>query len=96
MAPCDKSQAIAAIRAVSYIVVILIPACLPALGCNRKEPEPPPEVKNEAVYPEKTPIEDLIFIPDNFEDLQKVDPPKPNDSPQKTPAPSGERKEKVK
>ncbi|MCH8043144.1 MAG: hypothetical protein IID44_05450 [Planctomycetes bacterium] len=94
MAPCDKSQAIAAIRAVSYIVVILIPACLPALGCNRKEPEPPPEVKNEAVDPEKTPIEEMVKV--EIEDLQEVDPPKPNASPQKTPAPSGERKEKEK
>lgn len=94
MAPCDKSQAIAAIRAVSYIVVILIPACLPALGCNRKEPEPPPEVKNEAVDPEKTPIEEMVKV--EIEDLQEVDPPKKNASPQETGSPSGEHAEKEK
>ena len=92
MAPCDKSQAIAAIRAVSYIVVILIPACLPALGCNRKEPEPPPEVKNEAVYPEKTPIEEMVDV--NIEDMKEFYPPNKNDSPKKTGTPSGERHEK--
>ena len=94
MAPCDKSQAIAAIRAVSYIVVILIPACLPALGCNRKEPEPPDEVKNEAVDPEKTPIDTMVDV--DPEVFQEVEPPTKNGSPKKTGAPSGERKEKEK
>ena len=92
MAPCDKSQAIAAIRAVSYIVVILIPACLPALGC-RKEPEPPPEVKSEAVDPETDPIDTMVKIP---EDMKEFVPPKKNDSPKKTGTPSGERHEKEK
>jgi hypothetical protein len=65
----------------------MIPACLPALGC-RSEPEPPAEVKSQAVDPEKTPIEDVIDI--KIEDLKEYDPNELNDSPKETGAPLDE------
>ena len=89
MAASDESRAIASIRALSYITVVLIAACLPALGCRSEAPDPPPEVKSQAMDPEKTTIEDVIEIPD-FEDSQGFDPNDLNDSPKKPGTPSGE------
>ena len=89
MVACDESRAIAAFRTVGYIMVVLIPVCIPALGCRSEPPDPPPEVKSQAMDPEKTTIEDVIDIPDN-EDLQEVDPSKLNDSPKEAGTSAGE------
>ena len=86
----DRSRAMAEIRKLSYNLLVLIPACLPALGCSRAAPELPPEVKSEAVDPEKDPIEKMVDIPENFGDLQEVDPPKSNDSPKEAGTSRGE------